>query len=136
MQREAGEVSQGDQYPDLYHGLDYPIVMRTDMKPFDDARVRNALRLVQDRKKIQELVQPQGGLAYDHWIPSSAADYCPSTDANGRPQDIEKAKALLAEAGYPDGLEIELATADDAHRPAFAQVYKEMATRTGQNVCP
>ena len=111
-----------------------PIVMRTDMEPFDDVRVRNALKLVQDRQKIQELVQPKGQVGYDHWIPASAAAYCPSTDSDGRPQDVAKAKALLAEAGYPDGLEIELATADDAFRPAFAQVYKEMAAEAGIKV--
>lgn len=111
-----------------------PIVMRHDLAPFDDPRVRKALKLVQDRKRIQELVQPLGQVAYDHWIPASAAGYCPSTDADGRPQDIEQAKALLAEAGYANGLEIELATADDAFRPAFAQVYKEMAAQAGITV--
>ena len=133
----VGVIGELEKHPDEINirafntGWITPIVMRTDMAPFDDVRVRHALRLVQDRKKIQELVQPMGVVAYDHWIPSSAAAYCPSTDADGRPQDIEKAKALLAEAGYPDGLEIELATADNAHRPAFAQVYKEMAAKAG-----
>jgi peptide/nickel transport system substrate-binding protein len=130
-------VEELEKYPDeisvryFTTGWITPIVMRTDMAPFDDVRVRTALKLVQDRKRIQELVQPKGQVAYDHWIPSSAAAYCASTDTDGRPQDIDRAKALLAEAGFPDGLEIELATADDAHRPAFAQVYKEMAAEAG-----
>jgi len=136
----VGIIEELEKHPDEINiqsfntGWITPIVMRTDMKPFDDPRVRNALRLVQDRKKIQELVQPMGDVAYDHWIPSSAAAYCSDTDADGRLQDIEQAKALLAEAGYPDGLEIELATADDAHRPDFAQVYKEMAAEAGITV--
>ena len=108
--------------------------MRVDMAPFDDVRVRQALKLVQDRKKIQELVQPKGQVAYDHWIPASAAAYCPDTDSDGRPQGIERAKALLAEAGHGDGLDIELSTPDDFFRPAFAQVYKEMAAKAGVNV--
>ncbi len=133
-------IEELQKYPDEINirtfttGWITPIVMRTDMAPYDDPRVREALKLVQDRKRIQELVQPMGQVAYDHWIPASAAAYCPETDAGGRPQDIAKAKALLAEAGHADGLEIELATADDAHRPAFAQVYKEMAAQAGITV--
>ena len=132
-----GIIAELQKYPDeikiqsFNKGWITPIVMRTDMKPFDDVRVRKALKLVQDRKKIQQLVQPMGQVAYDHWIPSNAAAYCPGTDANGHPQNIEKAKALLAEAGHPDGIEIELTTADDLFRPDFAQVYKEMAAKAG-----
>ena len=133
-------IEELEKYPDEINirsfttGWVTPIVMRVDMAPFDDPRVRNALRLVQDRKTIQELVQPKGSVGYDHWIPTTAAAYCPDTDADGRPQDIARAKELLAEAGYPDGLEIELATPDDFHRPAFAQVYKEMASQAGVTV--
>ena len=135
-----GIIEELEKYPDEINiqsfttGWITPIVMRVDMAPFDDVRVRTALKLVQDRKQIQELVQPKGQVAYDHWIPTSAAAYCPDTDSDGRAQDIERAKALLAEAGYADGLEIELSTPDDVFRPAFAQVYKEMAAKAGINI--
>lgn len=135
-----GIIEELEKYPDeigiesFTTGWITPIVMRVDMAPFDDVRVRQALKLVQDRKKIQELVQPKGQVAYDHWIPASAAAYCPDTDTDGRPQDIERAKALLAEAGHADGLDIELSTPDDAFRPAFAQVYTEMAAKAGVNI--
>jgi peptide/nickel transport system substrate-binding protein len=110
-----------------------PIVMRCDMAPFNDKRVRKALKLVQDREKIKALVQPMGQVGYDHWILSSDAAYCPDTEAN-QGRDIKKAKALLAEAGHPNGIEIELSSADDAFRPTFAQVYKEMAAKAGITV--
>jgi len=108
-----------------------PIVMRVDTPPFDDVRVRQALKLVQDRKQLQELVQPRGSVAYDHWIESGDACYCPDTDVSGLPQDIEKAKALLAEAGYPDGLTLDLALPDGDFRTEYAQVYKEQAALAG-----
>ena len=111
-----------------------PIVMRLDTPPFDDARVRQALRLVQDREKIRDLIFPDGRVGYDHWIRSDVPEYCPDTDVSGHPQDIEAAKALLADAGYPDGIELELATGDDAHRAAYAQVYKEMAAEAGIDI--
>jgi peptide/nickel transport system substrate-binding protein len=111
-----------------------PIVMRLDLEPFDDVRVRQALRLVQDREKIRDLVFPDGRVGYDHWIRSDVPEYCPDTDVSGHPQDIEKAKALLAEAGYPDGLEVELALPDGDFRVDLAQVYKEMAAEAGIDV--
>lgn len=108
-----------------------PIAMRVDKKPFDDVRVRQALKLVQDRKQIQELVQPNGIVGYDHWVPPYDACYCPDTDVSGLPQDIEKAKALLAEAGYPDGLTLDLAVPGGDFRTEYAQVYKEQAALAG-----
>jgi peptide/nickel transport system substrate-binding protein len=111
-----------------------PIVMRLDMEPYSDARVRQALRLVQDRVRIRDLVFPDGRVGYDHWIRSDVPEYCPDTDVSGHPQDITKAKALLAEAGYPDGLEVELALPDGDFRVDLAQVYKEMAAEAGIDV--
>ncbi|MFP6742088.1 MAG: ABC transporter substrate-binding protein [Alphaproteobacteria bacterium] len=136
----AGIIEELQKYPNEINivprltGWVTPIVMRVDMPPFDDVRVRNALRLVQDRAKIQQLVMPLGPVGYDHWIPSTDPSYCAAADAGGLPQDIEKAKALLAEAGYPDGLDLELSLSDDSHRPAYAQVYKEMAAQAGINI--
>jgi peptide/nickel transport system substrate-binding protein len=111
-----------------------PIVMRLDLEPFDDVRVRQALRLVQDRERIRDLVMPDAPLGYDHWIRDDVPEYCPDTDVSGHPQDIEKAKRLLAEAGYPDGLELELSVPDGGFRPDLAQVYKEMAAEAGIDI--
>jgi len=130
------DLEANDEIDVMYYDTNWitPIVMRTDMEPFDDVRVRQALRLVQDREKIRDLVQPPGRVGYDHWIPSNDVAYCPDTDVSGHPQDIEKAKALLAEAGYPDGIEVELSVPDGDFRTDFAQVYKEMAAEAGITV--
>jgi peptide/nickel transport system substrate-binding protein len=111
-----------------------PMVVRVDLPPFDDQRVVQALKLVQDRDRIQELVMPTGFVGYDHWIDSSDGSYCSDTDADGRPQDIEAAKELLADAGYADGLDLELAIPDGDFRVDLAQVYKEMAAEAGINI--
>jgi peptide/nickel transport system substrate-binding protein/glutathione transport system substrate-binding protein len=74
--------------------------------PLDDLRVRRALNYAIDRDEINKVIalglgQPSSAiLAKEHWA------YDPST-ANHYTHDIGKANALLAEAGYPDGLEIE-----------------------------
>ena len=137
MSPGEGVLAELEKYPDeiniqTYHtGWITPIVMRVDMPPFDDVRVRQALKLVQDRQQIKDLIQPMSNVYYDHWIPSGDPAYCPDTDVDGRPQNIEKAKALLAEAGYPDGLTLELAVPEGDFRTAYAQVYKEQAALAG-----
>jgi len=108
-----------------------PIMMRCDIKPFDDPRVRNAFKWCQDRRKLRDLTMPEGRLAYDHWVHPLHEGYCPDTDRD-REQDIEKAKALLAEAGYPHGLEVDLVTpTSPEHDVELAQAYAEMAALAG-----
>jgi len=111
-----------------------PARVRCDLEPFDDPRVRNALKLCQDRERIRDLVMPRGGIAYDHWVSPLHEGYCPGTDGS-RPRDIERAKQLLTEAGYPDGIRVTLVspTSPD-HRPALAQVLKEMAAPAGIDI--
>ncbi len=71
--------------------------------PFYDVRVRQAIAYAIDTAAIANLMSEQGG---DYFsinqiaIPGSIAE---DTSLEGYPYDPEKAKALLAEAGYPDG---------------------------------
>lgn len=107
------------------------IRVRCDQAPFDDPRVRNALKWCQDRERLMELAYPRGTLAWDHWISPLHEGWCPDTDKD-RPQDIAKARALLAEAGHPDGFEVEMTTpTTPEYEPAMAQVLKEMAAPAG-----
>jgi peptide/nickel transport system substrate-binding protein len=50
------------------------------------------------------------------------------------PRDPEAARALLAEAGYPDGLELDLHVPDTGDRPDLAVVLKEQWAEAGINV--
>ena len=80
--------------------------------PFDDVRVRKALQLAVDREEMIELIHPSGGEAQCYypcifdWI-YSVDDYMqlPGFRFDGHLDDVEEAKRLLAEAGYPDGFE-------------------------------
>ena len=74
-------------------------------KPFDDKRVRQALRMAVDTKEvIQKAVFGAG-------VPSGAVangfgDWgLPESDLKYVKPDLEKAKQLLAEAGFPNGFE-------------------------------
>ena len=74
------------------------IWMRTDKGPFADKRVRQALALTFDRPAlIQQLFQGKAELGNDHVIWQGYPYFDPSVAQ--RTQDIDKAKALLADAG-------------------------------------
>jgi peptide/nickel transport system substrate-binding protein len=107
-------------------------VVNVNEPPFDDVKVRQALKLALDRQEmIDVVIKRHGSIAYDH--PVWAGD--PYQLVLDRAQDIEKAKELLAEAGYPDGLTVELYVSDiDAFMIPMAVVYKEQAAKAGINV--
>src|SRR5690606_20815449 len=99
---------------------------------FDDERVRQAFRLVVDRQQmIDQVLSGHGQIGNDMYAPFDP-DY-PAFPQ--RTQDIAEAKRLLAEAGYPDGLEVELVTAPiQAGVVEAAQVYAEQAAEAGITV--
>jgi len=117
---------------ELPSGYLHNLVMNTTVAPFDDVRVRKAMKYVVDRQKMIDLVlRGHGKAGYDH--PVFPND--PYNIKIDRPQDIEKARALLAEAGYHDGLDVELHVADvNAYMVIMAIVYKEMAAKAGIRV--
>lgn len=67
--------------------------------PFDDARVRRALAHAIDRQQIPVILKG-GELPTASWIPKGMFGYNPDI---GPHFDPEKARRLLAEAGYPGG---------------------------------
>lgn len=86
-----------------------PIVMSVKNKPFNDVRVRQALRLALDRKAMMEAAT--GGLgSLGNDSPVGPANPYYNKALPQRTRDVAKAKELLAEAGYPDGVDIKFYT--------------------------
>jgi peptide/nickel transport system substrate-binding protein len=85
--------------------------MRVDHKILGDKRVRQAMRLAIDRQKIITTSLLGAGIAAeDHHVAPVHPEYA-ALPKYGR--DIVKAKKLLAEAGYPNGFEIDMVTRPD-----------------------
>ncbi|HEY8768424.1 MAG TPA: ABC transporter substrate-binding protein [Dehalococcoidia bacterium] len=109
-----------------------PICMRVDQPPFNDARVRQAMRLIVDRPQmVQQAFSGHGRIGNDIYSPF---DQAYDTALPQRHQDIEKAKSLLKAAGQ-DGLTIDLNSTNGAlGMNEGAQVFAQQAKAAGVNV--
>jgi peptide/nickel transport system substrate-binding protein len=106
--------------------------MRTDLAPFTDARVRQAVALTMDRTgMVKALLAGKGLLGND----SAFSPVFPSTDTSipQRTQNISMAKQLLAAAGHPNGFSTSLVTEIYEEIPQLAQVMKANMARAGIN---
>lgn len=76
------------------------------VEPFNDVRVRQAIAMGIDRQRIIENFYPAGSEAASHFTPCAIPFGCTGDEWYGF--DAEAARALLADAGFPDGFETQL----------------------------
>ncbi|HEX2173454.1 MAG TPA: ABC transporter substrate-binding protein, partial [Dehalococcoidia bacterium] len=86
--------------------IEFPAFERPE-SPFHDKRIRQAVSLALDRQALTDA--ETGGLAptVGNWIPE---DWPGALKVPAPQQDLEKAKQLMVEAGYPDGFDAETIT--------------------------
>ncbi|MDO9176473.1 MAG: ABC transporter substrate-binding protein, partial [Actinomycetota bacterium] len=108
------------------------ITMRVDVAPFDDVRVRQAMRLIVNREEmVQRVLSGHGRVGNDMY---GVLDGSYPDDFPQREQDIDAAKALLEEAGLA-GADFEVFAPDDtAGLPEFVTAFAEQAKAAGINV--
>jgi peptide/nickel transport system substrate-binding protein len=110
-----------------------PITMRCDKPPFDDNRVREAMKLIPDRPTmLKSVFGDNGNVANDHF-----GRYTPAVESLQLPQheqDLEKASSLLKAAGM-SGSKFQLYTTEVAPgMTQAAQVFATQAQSGGINV--
>ena len=108
-------LDSGDLKVKPYIGT-YYVCFNTEKAPFDNPKVRKAFSLVIDRDYIAAQVKADGSIPASGFVPSGMYDaegagsdfrevggdyYDPTAAANEA--NCEEARALLAEAGYPNG---------------------------------
>ncbi|MGR3807023.1 ABC transporter substrate-binding protein [Pasteurella testudinis] len=109
------------------------LIMRTDTAPFDNPKVRQALRIFADRDAFGKLVMGENGYIVSCDTPVWSGDQYATEMACAA--DIDGAKKLLAEAGYPNGIDVTLHYSDvDYGTLRLAEVYQQQAKTAGINV--
>ncbi len=97
-----------------YLGDPQYLALRNDKPPFDDVRVRRAMNLAIDQQEILDTILNSEGEILNYPFSARWLDYYTPLDElppEGRElfeYHPEKAKKLLAEAGYPDGFEFDI----------------------------
>jgi peptide/nickel transport system substrate-binding protein len=106
------------------------INMGCDQKPFSDVRVRQALALTVDREAMVGFVA-QGYGTPGNDTPMNGAYHFYQAQPERKP-DIAAAKKLLADAGYPNGIDLTLIASDTpGTRAQLAIAVREMAKPAG-----
>jgi oligopeptide transport system substrate-binding protein len=98
------------------------VTMNVKVKPFDNLKVRQAVNMAINKDRVIQIINGRAKVA-NQVLPPSLPGY--DTAHQGYPYDPAKAKALLAEAGYPDGFSTTLYSTDIDPQPRIAQAIQQ-----------
>lgn len=144
LQRDQVDIIEeppATDYDTLKNGADTTIVtqvkgnmeliaMAIDTPPFDNPKLRLAMKYAVDRQKLLDLLVSGYGTQVNDIPIASTLQY--AVQGAPRVHDAAMAKQLLSEAGYPDGLTVKLAVSDvQARFVEFATVYQQLAAEAG-----
>jgi len=121
---------------DIYPGTGIrEVAFNMNVDPWKDNKpLRQAVAFCLDREAInQALYDGRSNIGHDtFWDPTVFAGSPPLPTE--RAQDYDKAKQLLSDAGYPDGIDITLTHAKYLENPQYAQLIQEQCKPAGINV--
>lgn len=113
---QAALVVEGGQ---LHTGY---VTMNVTQAPFDKVEVRRAVNMAINKERIVQVINGRAVPATQP-LPPSMPGY--TADYAGYPHDVEGAKALLAEAGFPEGFETDLYVMNTDPNPRIAQAIQQ-----------
>ncbi len=106
--------------------------LNTTVKPLDDIRVRQAIAYAVNRPELVRWRGPDVSREGQSVVPRG---YLGFTADNGLlANNVEKAKELLKEAGYPNGLTIKIVMTQLPEMLSAAQVFQAQLKRAGINL--
>jgi peptide/nickel transport system substrate-binding protein/oligopeptide transport system substrate-binding protein len=104
------------------------IAINTTMPPFDNLKVRQALNHAIDKQRIVQLLNGRATVA-NQILPPLMPGY--DSTYTGYEYDPEKAKALLAEAGFPDGFETSIECISVDPQPKLCESFQQDLAKVG-----
>lgn len=147
---EAGDVDLAEYVPwqameqvegndalklDVVDGPFMYLTFNGSRPPFDNPKVRQAVAHAIKREDIVAAAFFNRGGALEHLPIADASEFFNPEYANAWNYDPEKSKALLAEAGYPDGFDcVMLSTAQYGMHQSTAEVCQAYLSMVGINV--
>ncbi|MEJ2169077.1 MAG: ABC transporter substrate-binding protein [Desulfobacterales bacterium] len=147
LQVEKGDIDIAwEMYPDQIKELKKNPELRIESSPatiiyyvgmnvtkgaLADNRVRTAIRHAIDYNGIIENIMGGAARPTNSFIPQGFAGY---QNVVYYREDLEKARQLLKEAGYPDGFEISMDHGDQTPNPEIAQALQNSLARVGIKV--
>ncbi len=111
------------------------ILLNNQVEPLDNKLVRQALSYATDRETMINIAYE--GLAQPTYLMCNPYSFGCSEEQfkNPYPYDLDKAKELLAEAGYPDGLDLgQMTVIGSSYHEKYAQVWQESLEKIGVKI--
>lgn len=132
---QASQLNQNFQVLEGTMNLVQAIYLNNQAKPFDNQLVRQALCYAIDRQGIMDMVADGHGTAVGSSIYPAFTKYFLPELVDKYPHSVEKAKELLAQAGYPDGFDMTISVPNN-YQPHMdtAEVVAEQLREAGINV--
>jgi peptide/nickel transport system substrate-binding protein len=135
------KAKYSDRYKEYTTASTYYMFMNSRVPPFDDPKVREAVNWGIDKPALARLFAgevapgcsflPPGVPGFDEALD---VDDCPWGNPN-EPPDLEKARALIKEAGV-DGMDVTVYGNNDDPTPQVTAAYADMLTKMGFNAKP
>lgn len=112
------------------------LYLNTRISPMDDIRVRKAVRFALERDAFLDVYnEGLAGIVHSpvpvQFLPGGMTEKEVEMIGIRQERDIEKAKALLAEAGYPDGFTLELVSSEKRSFKAFYRTLTQQLAAIG-----
>lgn len=110
----------------------YYYSINAKIKPFDDVRVRKALQMSIDKQQLLDTLYDGRGTVQSGIMPPGLIGY--NKDLPEIKYDVDAAKALLEEAGYPDGIEMDICMVTDSPQTLrLNEMVQAMLAKVGIN---
>lgn len=117
-----------ESYLSFFMGLNLQGQTGDLFPPIKDVRVRQAIQYAVDRDELQATIGD--GSPTTQIFPEGTEGYDPALD-DAYPHDVDKAKELLAEAGYPDGIDLTATTFEYQFFSRYGQALQAQLAEAG-----